>query len=107
MEILVYESKNLACDLRKKGKNEDKTEAQKAVLLKLLRGLRNMFEVRKCILFCRDFGALLHFARFPKLQREYLEFMAEMMSRFKAEMGYRFELSHRTFAASHKDLLTD
>jgi hypothetical protein len=107
MNNLVNENEILACDLRNSWKNEDKTETQKIVLLKLLCGLRNMFEVEKFILFCRDFDSLLHFARFPKLQREYLEVMMEMMSRFKAEMGYRLALFHKTLAATHKDLLTD
>ena len=93
---LVNENEILACDLRNCWKNEDKTETQKIVLLKLLCGLRNIFEVEKFILFCQDFDALLHFSRFPKLQREYLEVMEEMMSRFKAEMGYRFGLFHQT-----------
>ena len=106
MEILVNENEILACDLRNSWKNENKTETQKVVLLKLLCGLRNIFEVEKFILFCQDFDALLHFARFPKLQKEYLEVMEEMMSRFKAEMGYRFGLFDQTLAANHKDLLS-
>ena len=90
MEYLVDENEILDCDLRSCWKNN--TEAQKVVLLKLLCGLPNMFEVEKFITFCRDFDALLQFARFPKLQRNYLDVMDEMLVRFKSEMGFRFAL---------------
>ena len=62
MEYLVDENEILDCDLCSCWKDNEKTEAQKVVLLKLLCGLRNMFEVKNFITFCRYFDALLHFA---------------------------------------------
>ena len=51
MEYLVDENEIVDCDLRSCRKDNEKTEAQKVVLLKLLCGLRNMFEVEKFITF--------------------------------------------------------